>query len=141
MADMHATPTRTASLWRNRDYLLLWGGQAISSIGCGVTQIAWPLLTLAVTRSPAQAGFVGAVRALIYVLLVLPAGALLDRWDRKRAMILCASGCALVLVSIPLALVFGHLTLAHIYLATLIEGARNVFFSAVSGSLRSSGRC
>ena len=77
MARMRTTPAQTASLWRNRDYLLLWGGQAISNVGGGVTQLAWPLLTLAVTRSPAQAGFVGALRALTYVLLVLPAGALL----------------------------------------------------------------
>ncbi len=48
------------SLWRNRDYLLLWSGQALSDIGGAVSELAFPLLVLAVTHSPAQAGFVAA---------------------------------------------------------------------------------
>ncbi len=79
-----ASSKHPASLWHNLDYLLLWGGQTISTIGTGVSTIAYPLLVLMVTGSPAQAGFISALRALVYVLLVLPAGALLDRWDRKR---------------------------------------------------------
>jgi hypothetical protein len=42
-------------LWHNRDYLLLWFGQTISSIGSGVSELAFPLLVLALTHSPAQA--------------------------------------------------------------------------------------
>ena len=52
------------SLWRNRDYLLLWSGQALSDIGGAVSELAFPLLVLTVTHSPAQAGFVAALRAL-----------------------------------------------------------------------------
>ena len=48
------------SLWRNRDYVLLWCGQAISEIGSSVSSLAFPLLVLAVTGSPAQAGIVAA---------------------------------------------------------------------------------
>ena len=83
----HPTP-----LWRNRDYLLLWGGQAVSSVGGSASTLAFPLLILSVTQSPAQAGFAGALRSLAYLLLGLPAGALIDRWDRKRTMILCDIG-------------------------------------------------
>lgn len=86
------------SLWRNRDYLLLWSG---------ISQIAFPLLVLAVTGSPAQAGLVSALRSLTYIVCILPAGALLDRWDRKRVMIWCDAGRALCLASIPLALTLG----------------------------------
>jgi hypothetical protein len=63
--------SKPVSLWRNRDYLLLWSGQTISNVGTGVSTIAYPLLVLAVTGSPAQAGFISAVRALIYALLCL----------------------------------------------------------------------
>src|SRR6476469_8690014 len=77
-----------SSLRRNRDFLLLFGGQAVSAIGSQVSQLAFPLLILAVTGSPAQAGFLGAVRGLAYVLFGLPAGAFVDRWDRKKVMIL-----------------------------------------------------
>jgi MFS family permease len=67
------------SLWRNRDYLLLWSGQAISAIGSGVSELAFPLLVLAVTQSPAQAGFAAALRALPAPLFGLLAGVLVDR--------------------------------------------------------------
>jgi predicted MFS family arabinose efflux permease len=117
------------SLWRNRDYLLLWSGQAISSAGSSASELALPLLILSITHSPAQAGFAGALRSLAYLLLGLPAGALIDRWDRKRAMMFCDAGRALALGSIPLALALNHLTMAQLYLVSLIEGTLYVFFS------------
>jgi hypothetical protein len=49
---------RPRSLWHNRNFLLLWGGQLISWIGTGVSHLAFPLLTLALSGSAAQAGFV-----------------------------------------------------------------------------------
>jgi predicted MFS family arabinose efflux permease len=122
-------PRRPKSLWLNRDYMLLWSGQVVSNVGTQVSTLAFPLLILAVTGSPAQAGFVGALRALPYVIFSLPAGALLDRWDRKRTMILCDTGRALSLASIPVALATGHLTLIQLYLVSLIEGTLFVFFN------------
>jgi predicted MFS family arabinose efflux permease len=119
---------RPKPLWRNRDYLLLWSGQAVSSVGGSASELAFPLLILSVTHSPAQAGFAGALRSLAYLLLGLPAGALIDRWDRKRTMIVCDVGRALALGSIPLAMALHHLTMAHIYLVSLIEGVLYVFF-------------
>ena len=131
--DQQASPTspessRPLPLWRNRNYLLLWSGQAISSVGGEASQLAFPLLVLAVTHSPAQAGFAGALRALSYLFLGLPAGALVDRWDRKRVMIICDTGRALALGSIPLALALDHLTMAQIYLVSILEGTLYVFF-------------
>jgi MFS family permease len=98
-------------------------------VGGEASNLAFPLLILALTHSPAQAGFASALRALAYLLLGLPAGALIDRWDRKRVMILCDLGRALALGSIPLALALGRLSMAQIYLISLVEGALYVFFS------------
>ena len=123
-----ALTRQPTSLWRNRDYLLLWSGQLISTTGSGISQIAFPLLALAVTGSPAQAGLVSALRSLSYVLFTLPAGALLDRWDRKRFMIICDIGRALCLVSIPLALMLGQLTIIQIYIVAFVSGTLGVFF-------------
>jgi MFS family permease len=122
-------PRPQRSLWRNRDYMLLLSGEIVSSIGSQASGLALPLLVLALTGSDAQAGFVGSVRLLPYLLLSLPVGVLVDRWDRKRVMILCDTGRALSLASIPIALAFNHLTLVQIYLVTLIEGTLFVFFN------------
>ena len=120
---------RSPSLWRNRDFMLLWSGQLISNIGSQVSQLAFPLLVLAITRSPAQAGIVGALRGLPFAILCLPAGALVDRWDRKRVMLFCDSGRAIALGSIPLALWLGHLSFVQLCLVALVEGTLFTFFS------------
>jgi MFS family permease len=116
------------SLWHHRDYLLLWSGQAISSLGTEISQVAFPLLVLALTNSPFQAGLAGALRLLPYFLFGLPAGALVDRWDRKRVMLFCDLGRAVSLASIPLALALWHLTLLQLDLNAFIEGTLYVFF-------------
>lgn len=117
------------SLWHNRDYMLLWSGQLVSQLGSGVSQIAYPLLILALTHSPARAGVVGALYSVPYLLFSLPAGALVDRWNRKRVMIVCDAGRALALGSIPVAYAFGHLTLIQLYITALTEGTLFVFFN------------
>jgi MFS family permease len=116
------------SLWRNRDYLFLVSGQAISSMGTEVSDLAYILLVLALTGSPAQVGFVGALEAAPVLILSMPAGALIDRWDRRRVMIFCDMARALILVSIPIAFAIGHLTLVQIYITALLEPTFGVFF-------------
>ncbi len=120
---------RSARVWRNRDWRLLWGGQLVSVVGTQVSQLAYPLLMLALTRSPAQAGFLTAARTVPYLLLGLPAGALVDRWDRRRLMIVCDAGRAIALGSIPLTMALGRLGLAQLYAVALVEGTLNVFFN------------
>lgn len=120
---------RRRSLWHNRDYLLLWSGQTVSSVGSGVSTIAFPFLVLGLTGSAALAGLAGALRALPYVLFSLPAGALVDRWNRNRVMIVCDTGRALALGSIPLAVFFWHLSVAQIFAVTFVEGSLFVFFN------------
>jgi MFS family permease len=117
------------SLWRNRDYMLLWSGQMVSAVGTRVSMLAFPLFVLTITHSPAQAGLIGAMRGLPYALFILPAGAFIDRWNRKLVMILCDIGRALALGSIPVALFLGHLTIAQLYIVSLVEGTLFTFFS------------
>ncbi len=116
-------------LWRNRDYMLLWGGQVVSVIGTGATQIVYPLLILSLTDSPAAAGVAAALGSVPYIIFSLPAGALIDRWDRKRVMIYCDVGRALTLLSIPIALWLNALTIWQIFACALLEGTLFVFFN------------
>lgn len=117
------------SLWRNRDFMLLWSGQFVSTLGTQISQLAFPLLVLAITHSAAQAGIVGALRGLPFALLCLPAGAFVDRWDRKKVMLICDTGRALALGSIPVAFWLNHLTIIQIGLVALVEGTLMTFFS------------
>ena len=123
-------PAAPRSLWRNRDYMLLWSGQTISSVGTGVSGLAFPLLILYVLHgNDVQAGITFALRAFPYLIFSLPAGALIDRWNRKLVMIACDTGRALALGSMPLAAAFGRLSIGQIYIVALIEGSLFVFFN------------
>ncbi len=116
------------SLLRNRDFFLLFSGQVVSVLGSRISSIAFPLLVLALTGSPAKAGIVGFFGALPYLLFQLPAGGLVDRWDRKRTMIVCDVGRALALGSIPVALWLGRPTIPQIAGVAFLEGSLFVFF-------------
>ncbi len=117
------------SLWRNHDYMLLWSGQIVSTMGGGMSGFAVPLLILAITGSPAAAGISGLAGTLPYVIFSLPVGALMDRWDRKRVMIICDLLRALNIASIPIALALDVLTIWQIYINAFIEGSAFVFFN------------
>ena len=123
------TPSKLPSLWRNRDFMLLWSGQVVSTLGTESSSVVYPLLILALTNSPAMAGIAGALQSIPYLLLSLPAGALIDRWDRKRVMILCDVGRGVLVASIALALLFKVLTIWQIYLVALIDGSLFVLFN------------
>lgn len=125
---------RPAPLWRNRDFLLLWSGQTISTLGTRVTGLAYPLLVLAMTGSPAQAGLVGFAQTLPFLVCYLPAGALVDRWDRKRVMLVADAGRAVALGSVVVALAAGRLTLAQLLVVGFVEGSLYVFFQLAEGA-------
>lgn len=123
-------PASSRSLRRNPDYLLLWGGGSLSVVGSSMSRIAFPLLVLEITRSAASAGLVGALAALPYPILGLPAGALADRWNRRRAMIACDVGRAAALGSVPLALWAGRVSLLQLCIVAAIEGSLFTFYDA-----------
>jgi MFS family permease len=118
-----------STLWHNRDFILLWSGQSVSSLGTSITQTAYPLLVWDMSHSAALVGLMGGLGTLPYLLLSLMVGALVDRWDRKRVMILCDSIRALNLGSVLIVLFIGHLTVVQLCANTLLEGTCYVFFN------------
>jgi Na+/melibiose symporter-like transporter len=120
--------TTIRPLWRNRDFMLLWSGQVVSTVGMRVSALAYPLLVLAHTGSALQAGVVGFAQGLPFLVLYLPAGALVDRLDRKRVMIVADAVRAAVLLTVVAAVVWGEPTPAHLVVAVFIDGAGFVFF-------------
>lgn len=119
--------TSAKSLWKNRNFLLLWSGQFVSWVGTEISGIALPLLVLVLTSSPAQAGFIAGIRGVVYVVWAIPAGALIDRWDRRTVMVIANLGSGVAMGSIFLALLYNHLTILQLYAACAIEGSFFVF--------------
>lgn len=129
-----ATPV---PLWRNRDFTLLWSSQVISTVGTRVTSVAYPLLVLLLTGSPALAGVVGFAQTLPFLLLYLPGGAWVDRWDRRRTMVACEIGRTVALGSIAVTAVIGGVhavTIAQLAAVAFVEGSLFVLFDLSEGA-------
>jgi MFS family permease len=115
-------------LSRNRNYQLLWGSQALSEFGISVSVIAFPLLVLAVTGSPAATGLVLGTSAAAQLLVGLPAGALVDRWNRKKIMLFCEAAQAIAATSLVVALLWGVASVAHIVVVAAVMGVCGALF-------------
>src|SRR4051812_10983165 len=76
-------------LRRNRDFVLLWSANFTSTLGAQVSSLAYPLIALELTGSAVQAGLIGSASIVTHIVFRLPAGALVDRWNRRRTMLTC----------------------------------------------------
>ena len=103
--------------------MLLWGGQTLSSLGSQTSTVAYPLLVLALTGSAVKAGVVGLAKWLPLALFALPAGALADRMDRKRLMIITDAVRLAGAASIVAALWLGRPPYLQIVLVAFLDGA------------------
>ncbi|MBY8883649.1 MFS transporter [Streptomyces sp. PTM05] len=120
---------RPPSLWRNRAFNLLWTGQCLSDAGSAMATLALPLLVLQLTRSPAQAGLVGTASLVVTTACRLPAGVLVDRFDRRRLMIACDAFRLVAYVLLGLAVVAGAADLAVILVVVAGGSAATAVFS------------
>lgn len=117
------------SLWRHRDFGLLWGGQTISKIGTEVSVLALPLIAIQVLDATTfEVGALTATEFLPFLLVGLPAGAWVDRMRRRRVLMVADIGRFVALGSIPLAHSFATLTLAHLFIVAFVTGVLTVFF-------------
>lgn len=124
-------------LHRNADFRRLWIGEALSDLGTSASQLAFPLLVLTLTGSPFQAGLVGTTQLAVWVLLLVPAGALVDRWDRRRVMISCQCVRAGAFTGLGVAVAAGAASLPLILTVALVHGAAGALFGpAHSAALR-----
>jgi MFS family permease len=118
------------SLWRNADFLKLWAGQTISLIGSEVTALALPLTAaLILNATPAQMGILGAVQYTPALLLSLFAGVWIDRVRRRPILLFADVGRALLLASIPIAILLGVHGMNYLYGVAFAVGALTVLFS------------
>ncbi len=124
-------------LRRNRDFVLLQAGQLFSTAGTQSTTIAYPLLVLGLTHSPAKAGLVSFARIVPFGLFGLLAGVAADRWNRKHAMIAADVVRAAAIAVLAVGVLSGHVSIWVVIVVAFVEGSGSTLFSAAqAGALR-----
>ncbi|MFF6995680.1 MFS transporter [Streptomyces sp. NPDC008313] len=136
-----APPTDSAApmppLRKNRDFRLLWSGAAASFLSSRVSAAAYPLVVLWTTGSPLATSVVSFAALLPLLLIQLPAGALVDRWDRRRLMVICEAGRFLALATVAGAVLSGTVSVPHLAAVAFTESCLNVFYRlAERGAVR-----
>jgi MFS family permease len=125
---MRAGPA--GNLWRHPDFLRLWVGQTVSSVGSVITREALPLTAILVLDAqPGELGILAAAGALPALLIGLFAGVWVDRVRRKPLMIGADLGRALILATIPAAAVAGILRMEWLMTAAFLAGGLTVVFN------------
>jgi MFS family permease len=110
-------------------YWRLWWANAISSTGDGAFVAALPLLAVTITRDPRLVAVVTAAGYLPWMVLSLPAGALVDRYDRATLMWRAQAVQAAVVAAVAVLVVFRIANIAVLGLAGLLLGSAEVVFS------------
>jgi MFS family permease len=127
-----------SSLWRNREFNLLWVSQSLSDLGGAVASLALPLLVLALTGSPIQAGLVGTIAQVTQLVCRLPPGVFVDRIDRRRTMLACDAVRLAGFAGLGVAVLTGQANLAVIIAVAVVDAAcGSLFGTAEYAALRS----
>ncbi|QNE17018.1 MFS transporter [Kribbella qitaiheensis] len=116
------------TLVQNREYRLLWTSQAASEFGFSTAMIAFPLVVLTTTGSATASGLVLGAAAAARLLAGVPAGVLIDRWNRKTVMVVCEAVQALAVASLVVALWWDVASVAHMVVVAAILGLCTALF-------------
>jgi MFS family permease len=113
-----------------RDFRLLLAGQTVSRLGTTASQVAAPLVAAITLHAGAfEVSLLAAATWLPWLLVGIPAGALVDRLPRRPILIACDLLSAVLLVSAPIAAWLGILTMGQLLLVALLVGVADVFSS------------
>jgi MFS family permease len=123
------SPVRRPAVTRDA-FHALWIGQSVSALGTQVSMVALPLIAVLTLHVGAlELGLLAALETVPYLVLSLPAGAIVDRVDHRRAMIACDIGRAAALLATAAAMILGVLSIGLLCLVALIVGSLSVFFT------------
>ena len=121
------------TLLRQRDFALLWFGGLISIMGDWVLGVALPFFVYQVSGSTIATAVMVAADLLPRLLFGSIAGVFVDRWDRKKVMVIASLGQGLVIL--PLFLVHSAETLWIVYVVSFIQVTLAIFFGPAETAL------
>jgi MFS family permease len=111
----------------NRNFQLLMAGSFFSMLGSRISSIAFPLLALFLTNSPFDAGLVVFAATVPSVLVYLPAGALVDRWNHRKTMLVCEFGRGVAIATVAVSYVVGKPSILLLIPVVVVEELLEVF--------------
>ncbi|MEV4265556.1 MFS transporter [Kribbella sp. NPDC049584] len=114
------------------DFRRYWTARALSITGSMVTAIALPVLVYRLSGSTVLTALVTALESAPYLLTGLFAGALADRWNRRRVMITADCVNAVLVGSVPLAHLLGVLSIAHVLVVAFTVQSVYTFFDGAN---------
>ncbi|QFY11470.1 MFS transporter [Nonomuraea phyllanthi] len=123
--------TDVVPLRRNVRFQLLWIGSAVSQLGSEFTRLAMPLLVLALTGSPGLAGIVAGARTVAFLLVQIPAGVWVDRWDRRRTLITAQGLQAVVSALLATLILIGQVQIWHLVTLAVLDALCAAFIEPV----------
>lgn len=121
-------PASRIGLSRNRNFALLWTSMLSSEFGFSAAAIAIPLLVLTINGSAVDAGLVLGTVATAQLAAGLPAGALADRWNRKRIMLGCEAAQAIAGASVVAAIALHELSIGQLVVVAVVIGVSAALF-------------
>ncbi|MFD5326746.1 MFS transporter [Streptomyces sp. NPDC127092] len=117
------------SVFRNRAFALFWASQSVSFLGTQITYVALPLTAVVVLHAtPMEAGLLGALESLPFLLFGLFVGVLVDRRARRPLLITANLVRFAALAWIPVAYALDILTIPQLLAVTFLVGVMTVFF-------------
>jgi len=123
------------SLLRHPNFARLWTAATISLFGTQVSQIAIPFIAaVLLNASPGEVGLLTTIEFLPFLLFTLPAGVWVDRFPKKRILVIGDLGRAVMLASIPIAYFADVLTIQQLYVVGFVNGLMTVFFDVADQS-------
>lgn len=123
--------TESRSLWRHPDFMKLWTGQTISSLGSVVTRTAVPLVAvLLLGAGPLEIALLIVAQSLAVLLVGFFAGAWVDRIRRRPVLIVADALRAVLLFTIPAAYFLGALRIEQLYVVVFLEACLGVMFDS-----------
>lgn len=136
MSQSVEAPTAARSLWRDRNFLTIWSGQALSQFGAQVAQLAIPVMAvLLLEASEFEVGVLNAANVAAFLLIGLPAGAWIDRMRKRHVMIAADGVRAAALAAVPVLWWMGTLEIWHLIGVAFVLGVATVFFDVSYQSL------
>jgi Na+/melibiose symporter-like transporter len=121
--------TRLDELLRQHDFRLFWTGETVNCAGNAMATVAMPLLAIKVLHvSTFMVGLLTASVYLPWLLVSLPAGALIDRLPSRKVMLTCDIVAAMLYVSVSVGAWLGILRFGYVLAVACLAGTANVLY-------------